>query len=328
MTAAKKIVILPLLLILLQSATITRAQPPASTSAPSQPELPQQASSQAPPEDLASGIAFPLPGSSLPDSPGAAQSRQHDVVALAEASFKAAGEGPRSCGFISATKIVYVDPNRFDQPRKTCAELIYPYQRFLNTEVVIPLTWQQKGYLALHDLVDPANFATIVGISALTIGTNPHTAYGPGFEGFGTIAGISLLQDATGQFFGVFAIPVLTHQDPRYYRMPHATIPRRILYSVSRTFVSRNDDGSSMPNYSTLLTYPITAELANLYVPGIHPNGVATVSRSLTGIAIDPANNLLAEFLPDVAKRIHVRIIFVQTLLNNIAGGTNTVSLQ
>jgi len=107
----------------------------------------------------------------LPDSPGAAQAQQQDVVAVAEASFKATGDGAHPCGMFSAMKVVYVNPGRYDQLPKPCSELIYPYQRFLATNIVIPMTWQQKGYLALHDLTDPANFGTILGISAITIGS-------------------------------------------------------------------------------------------------------------------------------------------------------------
>jgi hypothetical protein len=254
----------------------------------------------------------------LPDAPDPAPAQQEDVVAVAEASFKATGGGARSCGVFSAMKVVYVDPSRYDVP-KPCTELIYPYQRFLTSNIVVPMTWQQKGYLALHDLADPANFGTILGISAITVGSDSHSAYGPGLKGFGKSVGVSLLQDATAQFFGAFAIPVVVHQDPRYFRMPHASIGKRIVYSISRTVVSRSDSGRSMPNYATLLNYPIGAELANLYVPGIHPDGPSTVARVFTGYALDPANNLLNEFLPDVASRVNVRIIFVQRILNNIA---------
>jgi hypothetical protein len=217
-------------------------------------------------------------------------------------------------------KVLYVDPSRYDVP-KPCTELIYPYQRFLTSNIVIPMTWQQKGYLALHDLADPANFGTILGISAITVGSDSHSPYGPGLKGFGKSVGVSLLQDATGQFFGAFAIPVIVHQDPRYFRMPHTPFTKRVFYSISRTVVSRSDSGRSMPNYATLLNYPIGAELANFYVPGIHPDGASTVARIFTGYALDPANNLLNEFLPDVASRIHVRIIFVQQIINNVARG-------
>jgi len=202
------------------------------------------------------------------------------------------------------------------------------YQKFLGTNIVIPLTWQEKGYLALNNLANPANFGTIVGISAISVAADPDSAYGPGLKGFGKSVGISYVQDVTGLFFGAFAFPVLFHQDPRYFRMPNAPLGKRILYSVSRTVVSRHDDGRSMPNYSVLLSYPVDSVLANQYVPGIHNDASSTITRIITGYALDPANNLLNEFLPDVASHVHVRIIFVQRILNNIASGTNGVTLQ
>jgi hypothetical protein len=278
------------------------------------------------PDDAAPPSASPsdttsASSSDLPDAPGEPLPQQETVVAVAEASFKNSGNGAAPCGIFKSMKIIYIDPAKAHEVRKPCSELIYPYQQFLNTNIAIPMTWQQKGYLALHELTDPANVGTILGVSAITLAIDQHTAYGAGWEGFGKIAGVSLLQDATGQFFGTFLLPSVFQQDPRYYRMPHASVPRRLLYSISRTVISRHDDGSSMPNYSTLLTYPISAEISNLYVPGIHSDAPSTTARILTGLATDPANNLLSEFLPDVAKRVHIRIIFVQRILNNVASG-------
>ncbi len=201
-----------------------------------------------------------------------------------------------------------------------CLGIPNPYDRFLDTDVPVPLTPEQKGYLGLsHNLKDTSNLIAVTGTAALTIGANAHTAYGPGWKGFGKNAGYSFLQDATGEFFGTFLIPSLTHQDPHYRRMPHASIPRRILHAVSATVIAQNDDGASMPNYANLLTDPICAELSNLYVPGINGNGPSTVSRIMIGYATDPADNLITEFLPDVARHIHVRVIFVQRILNQVS---------
>jgi hypothetical protein len=294
---------------LLMSLLLSMSTAPAQTSPPTVPETPAHLSASTPTE--------------LPDAPDPAQAQQEDVVAVAEASFKASGDGAHSCGVFSAMKVVYVDPSHYGQVPKPCTELIYPYQRFLTSNIVIPMTWQQKGYLALHDLADPVNFGTILGISAITVGTDPHSAYGPGLKGFAKSVGVSYTQDATGQFFGAFAIPVIAHQDPRYFRMPRAPFGKRLVYSISRTVVSRSDSGQSMPNYATLLNYPIGAELSNFYVPGISTNGASTVARIFTGYALDPVNNLINEFLPDVASHVHIRIIIVQRILNNVASGNN-----
>ena len=40
---------------------------------------------------------------------------------------------------------------------------------------------------------------------------------------------------------------------------------------------------------------------------------------SMTGYATDPIENEITEFLPDLAKRIHIHVIFVQRVLNQVA---------
>jgi hypothetical protein len=216
-------------------------------------------------------------------------------------------------------RIIHTSPERSDGGRDSCQQGPNLDERFLNTPAPAPLTPEQKAGLALHNLKDPGNLVTIADIAAFTIGTNSHTAYGPGFRGFTRNVGYSYLQEATGEFLGTFLIPSIAHEDPRYHRMPSASVPRRIVHAVAHTFVSQSDAGKPIPNYSALLTYPVSAEISNLYVPGINGNGPSTVRRIVIGYATDPIDNLVTEFLPDVARRIHVRVIFVQRVLNQVS---------
>jgi hypothetical protein len=255
----------------------------------------------------------------LPDAPGATLAQQQEVVVLAEAVQRANGGSDTRCSITRAMRAIPFDTKKGEQPHVPCRELIDPYHRFLDTNMVFPLTSQQKGYLAIHNMTTPGSLLTVVAVSAFTIGVDSHTAYGPGWKGFGKNVGVSLLQGATGEFFGTFLIPTIAHQDPRYYRMPKASIQRRFFHAVGRTFIANHDDGSLMPNYATLLTYPISAELSNLYVPGIHSDASSTMARIAIGLGTDPVNNLISEFLPDVARHVNIRIIFVQRILNRIA---------
>lgn len=216
-------------------------------------------------------------------------------------------------------------------PRKMTVEtprcLVNPFQRFLDSSTPTPLTPGQKAYLAMRNFLDPANIITITGIAAFTVGFNADTAYGPGLKGFGRDTAYSFSQDATGEFFGTFLIPSLAHEDPHYHREPQAAVPRRILHALSRTLIAQSDTGRNMPNYAVLLTYPISAETSNLYVPGIAGNGPSTIRRIATGLATDPVNNLITEFLPDVARHVNIKVIFVQRIVNmmtagNMSGGT------
>ena len=193
---------------------------------------------------------------------------------------------------------------------------------------VTPLTPKGKALLAIRDFDDPFNFITIAGYSGIAVASNAHSAFGPGFAGWGRLTGYSLLEDAQGEFVGTFAIPSLVHEDPRYHRMPQAPFQRRMLHAIAHTYVSRHDDGTPMVNYATLLNYPISAELANLYVPGIQDNAPDTARRIGIGLASDPAGTLVAEFLPDVARHIHVHIIFVQEILNQVITGGTAPNVQ
>jgi hypothetical protein len=243
----------------------------------------------------------------LPDSPGALQANSPAAPALQPC------KPADNTGAIVTTNTTQLSCK--PQPDHN------PYQRFLNSTDPLPLTPRQKGLLAVHDVIDPANLATI-GLSAgFTIGIDAHTAYGPGLKGFGRYIGYSLSQDATGEFFSTFLLDSLLHQDPHYHRMPNAKIPRRFLHAISHTVVSEHDDGTPMINFSTLLTYPISAEIANLYVPGVAVDGPSTARRILVGIASNPIDDIITEFLPDFAKRIHIRVVFMQQIVNNISTG-------
>jgi hypothetical protein len=202
-----------------------------------------------------------------------------------------------------------------------CTNSRRPLRVVVDAEVYQPLTSKQKAHLAIRDVIDPFNLIVVGGEAGIGIAVNSHSAYGSGFRGFGKLAGYDLLQDAQGEFIGTYLIPSLAHEDPRYRRMQHASVPLRILHALAHTVIAQHDDGSNMPNYATLLTYPLSAELSNLYVPGVQGNGRSTARRIGIGLATDPAGNLIAEFLPDLARRIHVRSIFIQQIVNQMASG-------
>lgn len=183
----------------------------------------------------------------------------------------------------------------------------------------------EKGVLAIRNFVDPFNFLTIASYSAIATAANAHSSYGSGMAGFGRLTGYSLAQDAQGEFLETFLIPSVVHEDPRYHRMPNASFKRRLVHAVAHTVVSQHDDGSRMPNYATLMTYPISAELSNLYVPGLDNDARSMARRVAIGLASDPAGSIVAEFLPDVARHIHIHVVFVQEILNAmIVGGPAT----
>jgi hypothetical protein len=193
------------------------------------------------------------------------------------------------------------------------------YQRFINGPDVKPMTRREKARLAARDVADPFNAITILGSSAIAVGANAHSAYGPGMKGFGRYVGVSYSQDTTLEFFSTFLIPSLVHQDPHYHRMPYASIPRRIRHAIIQVEWTLGDNGKGMVNYGDVVGFAIEDEIGNLYVPGRQTDLPASAERYGISLATAPIENFVIEFLPDVARRLHIRVVLFQQIINQVA---------
>ena len=193
------------------------------------------------------------------------------------------------------------------------------YARFTNGPQVKPMKPQEKAWMAVRNIADPFNAVTILGSSAIAVGSNSHSPYGPGMTGFGRYVGVSYAQDITGEFFGTFLIPSIARQDPHYHRMPDATIKRRIAHAMYQVVWTQGDNGKGMVNYADVVGFAIDDEIGNLYVPGRKTDLPASAERYGIALAIAPADNFVTEFLPDVARRIHVHAVLIQWIINQVA---------
>ena len=63
----------------------------------------------------------------------------------------------------------------------------------------------------------------------------------------------------------------------------------------------------------------MTNEISNLYVPGIQTNLPSTAARYSIAIATAPTDNFITEFLPDIARHIHFRVVLFQRIINQVA---------
>jgi hypothetical protein len=123
----------------------------------------------------------------------------------------------------------------------------------------------------------------------------------------------------TGEFVGTFLICSLAHQDPHYHRMPTASIRHRIGHALLQVVWTQGDDGKGMVNYSNLFGDAIDDEIGSLYIPGRDTDLPASAERYATNLATAPIDNFITEFVPDVASHIHVRVVLIQRIINQVA---------
>lgn len=194
-----------------------------------------------------------------------------------------------------------------------------PFQRFLNSSGPHPMTPKQKAILAGKGIIDPFNLLTIGGISAVTIATDSHSAYGPGMPGWAKLSGVSLTQDMTGEFFGTFLIPSIAHQDPHYHRMPNASYTRRIIHCIYQPVWTQGDDGKGMFNYAIVVGGMFEEAIGDAYVPYRETGWAAASARYGIALATDPIGNFITEFVPDLARHVNIHVVFVQRVINQVA---------
>jgi hypothetical protein len=201
-----------------------------------------------------------------------------------------------------------------------CVETVSPFTRYLRLPRTAMWTWRDNAHLTVIHIIDPFNLGTIAADAAIGISLNPHSVYGPGFNGMAKYAGVSLTEDMTGEFFGTFLIPSATHQDPRYHRVPFLPVKQRILHAITQIVWTQSYDGKPMPNYGNIVGSIATAAISNMYVPGPNRQGVGnTAERLALAFGFSPTGNLIAEFFPDVASRLNLRVVIFQRILNTVS---------
>lgn len=266
--------------------------------------------------------ALPKPNPPLPDAPQAQTPAQPAPAKNEPCHIKkngAAAETTEAHPNADAASNPAGQPATQSAPCLPFMPLINWYARFLDGPKVKPMTPKEKAWLAFRNVADPFNGLTILASSAIAVGANSHSAYGPGMTGFGRYVGVSYSQDMTGEFIGTFLIPSIVHQDPHYHRMPTASMKRRIAHAMYQVVWTQGDNANEMPNYANLVGFGIDDEIGNLYIPGRQTRATASAERYGTALATAPIDNFVSEFLPDVARHIHVQIVVIQRIINQVA---------
>ncbi len=162
----------------------------------------------------------------------------------------------------------------------------------------LPLTPRQKSELAWKSTVDPLSILIAASVAGIDQGANALSGYGPGIGGYGKRFGAVYGTLAINNALGGAVLPILLHQDPRYFYVGSGTTRHRIVRSVAQVFIVKGDNGRWQPDYSGIGGAVASAAIANLYLPSTDRNDAGSIAintlNSFWGAAI---GNLAQEFL-------------------------------
>lgn len=165
---------------------------------------------------------------------------------------------------------------------------------------------KDKFTLFVRDTVDPISFLSAAFDAGLDHASNRDPTFGQGTEGYGKRFGADFAGQTTWRFFTDFAYPTIFSEDPRYYRLIQGTGRQRFLHAVGHTFVAQRDSGKQMFNFSQWLGTVTAVGLNDAYHPG-NERGLGPALRTsgyalATGMGFD----VLREFWPDIARKLHM----------------------
>ncbi len=164
----------------------------------------------------------------------------------------------------------------------------------------VPLTPKEKFDLSFHTIIDPYTFALAVvfggGLGELE---DSHTGYGHGPSGLFKRIGASYADNAIGNLIGNAALPVVLHQDPRYYRKGTGSVKSRIIYSALTTFICYGDNGKKQFNISNVGGNFISGAISNAYYPSNERGVGLTIENGALVTAEGMLGAQLLEFSPD-----------------------------
>jgi hypothetical protein len=165
------------------------------------------------------------------------------------------------------------------------------------------LSARQTYILALDHVFDISAHAGNVLQASIqqTVSGQPHYT----IDAFGKRLLAAEGDQITSCFFIYGALPTVLHDDPRYFRRVEGTPIARTWYAVSRTFVARTDSGAPTWNTSQVAGQFAQASLSNLYYPHQDRTAIGTLANWAVQLAYNSAFNIVKEFYPDVADKLH-----------------------
>jgi hypothetical protein len=181
---------------------------------------------------------------------------------------------------------------------------IVPNFSTTNVQNAAPLSPRQKFQLDLHSSLDPFVFLFAGLDGAVEQAEDTYPEYGQGAAGYGKRVGASYADTFDGGLWGNAILPILFHEDPRYFRRGSGSFRSRALYSAFTTIWCKRDNGSWGPNYANVGGNFVAGGISNIYYPESDRGFGLTVSRALTVTAEGAIGSEFVEFWPDISQHL------------------------
>jgi hypothetical protein len=169
-----------------------------------------------------------------------------------------------------------------------------------------PLTSRQKLGMAAKDTFDWPTFIVTGNFALIYQAEKQNPAFGQGLQGYAKRYASALGDQMIGNMLTEGFLPVLLHQDPRFFRSGTGTTGSRLKSALRQIVMARNDSGDWRFNTPEWLGNGMAVGISNAYY-----SDSRTLSNNMQrfGMQIgnDALSDVLKEFWPDIRHRFFNR---------------------
>lgn len=169
----------------------------------------------------------------------------------------------------------------------------------------VPLTFKQKMKLAWKTSEDPITIGSAAAGAEIEQQRNWYRAYGQGAPGYAKRFGVTYGNVAIGTFLGSAVMPSLFKQDPRYFYKGRGSWNSRLWYALSRSVITKGDNGNWQPNYSNFLGNLAAAGITDTYLPPKNRNAGFVFQTAGIRVVETAFANIFQEFF---SKKLTPRV--------------------
>jgi hypothetical protein len=160
----------------------------------------------------------------------------------------------------------------------------------------------QKFRLFFRSETDPWPFLLAGVVSGIGQADASYPGWGQGAQGYAKRFGAAYSDAFIGNFFGNAVLPVLLHEDPRYFQKRTGSKTSRLLWAASSTIWCKRDKGGWGPNYANVGGNLIGSAIARVYYPASERAVSDVITDGLTVSAEGIVGAELIEFWPDLVR--------------------------
>jgi hypothetical protein len=191
-----------------------------------------------------------------------------------------------------------------DEANSTKSVLFMNFRSESADVVLPPQSPGQKLSRGFLDSFAPSAFIFTAAQAGIGQADNKYPAFGQGAAGYGRYYWHGFADQASQRLLVESFLPVVFHDDNRYYRLGRGSFVHRTGYSLSRLVVTRDDRGQHAINLPEIVGTGAAAGISSAYYPQQYRNWTETGQRWLINAAFDGGVMVVREFWPEFSHAV------------------------